>query len=258
MKKNNLKIWSVAYLMFFVLFTGTIFAQSVNLTGTFEGLRSQYDRSHKNFTQEFQYKFELTQEGDIVRGTSTIISDEGNYAEVGIRGVVKNNQFYFEEYNMQDQIKSENMVWCYKSGVLNISENKNEIILSGETPSYMVNYGFECTGGFTKLAAFKDSKNDEISLKSSLENNDFELNLFPNPTTEKINFSFTTEETKSISFEVFDLTGKSVFKSDKRKIYKGNFTEYIKIDEMGLSAGMYIFNLKLNDKTYSKEFVVSK
>jgi hypothetical protein len=258
MKQNNLKIWSIAYLVFFVLFTGTIFAQSaINISGTFEGLRSQFDRSHKNFTHEFQYKYELTQDGDIVRGVSTIISDEGNYAEVGIRGIVKNNKFYFEEYNIQDQIISENMVWCYKSGVLNISEKENEIILSGKTPSYMVSYGFACTGGFTKISQLKEESNSANSVRNASISESIELNIFPNPTVEKMNFSIDNESAEFVSFEIYNLTGKQVFKSTKRQIAKGNFSESININEMGLSKGMYLLNLHLDNESFNKEFIIS-
>lgn len=257
MEKNNLKIWSIAYLVFFMLFTGSIFSQSVNLTGTFEGLRSQFDQSHKNFTKEFQYKFELIQKGDIVKGISTIISEDGNYAEVGIRGIVRNNKFYFEEYRMLDQISAENMTWCYKSGVLNIAEKESEIILSGETPSYMVNYGYACTGGFTKLSAVKEST-DKVSLKNETMEEAFQMSLFPNPTTDYLNISFNALDAKNSSFEVFDLTGKRVYNSNKKQISKGNHTESINIEKLGLSAGMYIFNLKLDDKTYSQEFIISQ
>ena len=257
MKNNNLKFWSVAYLLFFVLFTGTLFAQStMNLTGTFEGLRSQFDKSHKSFSSEFQYKYELTQKGNIVEGISTIISAEGNYAEVGIRGVVIINKFYFEEYSMKDQITSENMVWCYKSGVLNITQKDGKLTLSGETPSYMVNYGYACTGGFTKLSAFVET-NEEVPFKNGIGSVGFEFNLFPNPTTDIINFSFNSSGNQKVTIEIFDLAGRSLIGNTTRSITKGNFSETINIEKLGFTAGLYIFKMTLGKQVYTKEFVVA-
>jgi len=257
MKNINLKYSAIAYLLFFALFTGTVFAQNAyNLSGTFEGLRSQYNKERTAFSQEFQYKYELLQKGNIVEGISTIISKEGDYAEVGIRGIVIKDKLYFEEFKMLDQIKPISMVWCYKSGVLNISQKDNEIILSGNTASYMVDYGYACSGGFTSVSAFKEST-ETISNKNSFNEANISFNLFPNPTTEYINFNFNNDKRQFATVEIFDLTGKSLIGKTTRQIEKGNFTEKINIAKQGLSNGLYIFKLTLGDKIFSKEFIVA-
>jgi len=256
MKNLDFKIGAFAYLLFFALFTGTMFAQSIsthniNITGTFEGLRSQFDKSHKKYSQVFQYKYDLVQTGNKVEGVSIIISEKGNYAEVGIRGVVIANKFYFEEYNMIDEIKPENNVWCYKSGVLNIEKNGNEIILSGETPSFMVNYGFACTGGFTKLSAIVEN-NDEVSFKNYDDSN-FLLQLYPNPTVDKISFSFSTEESTNITVEVFDISGRVILKPITRRIGEGQFSDFLNLEKY--PPGIYIFKIRIGKDVYSKEFI---
>ncbi len=255
MKNKNLKLGSIAYLLFFMFFTGTIFAQNAyNLTGTFEGLRSQFDKSHKRFTKEFQYSYELVQKGSKVEGISTIISEEGNYAEVGIRGVVIKDKFYFEEFSMLDQIKAKGMVWCYKSGVLHIEQKDNQIILSGETPSYMVNYGYACSGGYTKI--YSTTENTDVVSKKDLDVVDFQINLYPNPTTEYATLSFNIEDKSSVKIEILDLSGKIVFKNVKRNVEKGNFSENISLKDY--TPGLYIVKIKTNNKVFSKEVLKIK
>lgn len=253
MKNIDLKLGAFVYLMVFLLFTGTLFAQkAINISGTFEGLRSQLDNSQKKITKEFQYKFELTQTNDVVEGISTIISDEGNYAEVRIRGVVVGDKFYFEEYRIIDEIILENFTWCYKTGVLKIENKNNEITLSGMTPSYMVNYGLACSGGYTKISKFIE--NSDYSAKNdNVEQNNFEISLFPNPTIENINFSIDLEEETKVSIEILDISGKIVQKAITRKISKGKFTD--KINVSNFAPGIYIFKLTIENNIYSKEFI---
>lgn len=256
MKTTQLKFWSICYLLAFMLFTGTIFAQSAsNLTGVFEGTRMQYDSNKENIVKEFTYKFELVQTNNVVQGTSTIISEEGNYAEVGIRGIVIKDKFYFEEYKVLDQITAAGMQWCYKSGVLNIGESKGEITLSGATPSYMINYGIACTGGVSKLSAPKADEKEE-TLKS-IEQEDLELKLnlkvFPNPSTDNANLSFEIKEDASIKIEILNLSGQSVLNTSTDHMSKGTYHKNFDISEF--SNGMYIFNIQINDKTYTKEIV---
>lgn len=256
MKTSFLKFFAISYIVIFMFITGTVFAQSAtNITGVFEGARMQYNASHTAVVKEFTYKFELVQHKNVVQGTTTIISDAGNYAEVGIRGIVLKDKFYFEEYRMLDQIKAQGMQWCYKSGVLNISEMNGEIVLSGATPSYMVNYGIACTGGVTKVAAYKEN-NENINSKASTftaKELNLNLNIFPNPSTESANLSIELEEETKIEVKILDLSGKTVLTSQTKTAAKGKYQESFNISKF--SNGMYIFNININGKVYSKEIV---
>lgn len=254
MKTNILNLSAAAYLSFFVLFTGTLFAQSAsNLTGIFEGTRSQFDETHQKIAKEFSYKYELTQRENVVQGISTIIGEDGNYAEVGIRGIVIKNKFYFEEYKMLDQIKGENTQWCYKSGVLNISEKGNQVQLSGETPSYMVDYGFACSGGITKLSATKPEKEENSINKNEMNVSNLEIDFYPNPTTDFAKIKLYAEKDSKIKLEVFDLTGKAAIVAIEKNISKGEFRQSIDVSKF--VKGMYIFKVTLNNEVHTQEFL---
>ncbi|MGB0885306.1 MAG: T9SS type A sorting domain-containing protein [Chitinophagales bacterium] len=253
MKLKTIRIYSIIYLAVFMLFTGTLFAQNaLNISGEFEGTRAQFDYSGKRITKEFTYNYTLKQKGNVVEGISTIISEEGNYAEVGIRGVVIKDKFYFEEYKMLDQIKAPSMAWCYKSGVLNISTQENEIKLSGATPSYMVNYGYACTGGFTEMSAFYNQ--EPISKKSAIRaEENIELNLFPVPAKDYTSLRFNVKQNEKVSIEILDLSGKVVSPSETKEILNGKF--YERFDVSNFTPGLYIFNVKIGDKIFTKEFL---
>lgn len=250
---NKLKIYTFIYTLFLVAFVSSVFAQSAfDLSGVFEGKRSQYDADHTSFVREFTYKFELKQKGNIVTGISTIINDEGNYAEVGLRGIVIDDLFYFEEFEMLDQIKAANSNWCYKSGVLSISSEKNEIILSGETPSYMVDYGIACTGGFTMLSAREELLDEQLLIKkNSIENAEsiLKTNIYPNPSSDYIMINISFEENTTFHIEVYDLSGKVMYKTQS----KTNHSQ--KVDISQWTNGLYILKVSNNNNNYSEAFI---
>ncbi len=81
-----------------------------------------------------------------------------------------------------------------------------------------------------------------------------EINLFPNPASEKIAVSIENAKLKNYTYEISDITG--------RLIYKGSANtsgKTIDINISGLQNGTYILNMRdeANFK-YSKKFVVEK
>ena len=81
-----------------------------------------------------------------------------------------------------------------------------------------------------------------------------EINLFPNPASEKITVSIENAKLKNYTYEISDITG--------RMIYKGSANtsgKTIDINISGLQNGTYILNMRdeANFK-YSKKFVVEK
>lgn len=254
---KNIKLFTIGYVLFFVLFTSFVFAQNKHdLNGVFEGLRKQYDTQHQNFIQEFQYRYDLKQEGDQVSGISTIYNEEGDYADVKIRGIVIGDKFYFEEYEIVDEMKSPYSVWCYKTGELNISEENGQLVLSGETKSYMSNYGGACTGGYTHIAKFND--NPESSAvdkddKSSLESIDLAVELYPNPTPDYSQVTFDLKKKSKVTIEIFDLSGRLISTPLSGSLSKG--THQTSIDLSTESTGLYVVKVSVGDKFYSKELM---
>lgn len=254
MKTNKLKFAAVAYLLFFVFFTGTLFAQNImDLSGVFEGTRAQFDSEHQKIEKQFTYKYELKQRDNIVEGVSTIIGEDGNYAEVGIRGVIIKDKLFFEEFKMLDQIKADGVQWCYKFGVLDIVEKDNQIQLYGETPSYMVDYGFACTGGITKLSAIKTQKQENAVSKGIAAVSNLEFDVYPNPTSDVVKFKMYAEKNAKIKIEILDLSGKVQTGSFEKQISKGEYRDSIDVSEF--ANGLYIFKMTLNNEVFTKEIL---
>ncbi len=250
---KNIKLFTAAYLVFFVLFTSFVFAQSSNdLTGVFEGLRKQYDPHHRTFIQEFQYKYDLKQDGDQVYGVSTIFSESGDYADVKIRGMVVGDKFYFEEYQIIDEIKSPYSVWCYKTGELNITRENGMVMLSGETQSYMSNYGAPCTGGYTEILKMDDS-DAPIKDASKLQDAHMRVDLYPNPTEGEAQIYFELNKKNKVKVELFDLSGRLIATPLDGSLGKGIHQTMVNVEKE--STGLFIVKLTVGDQFYSKELI---
>ena len=69
----------------------------LDVSGKWSGKRNQYSWDKKSFIESFQYEFDLKQDGNIVTGTSTIISSNGEYADMKLEGVLVGNKLHFAE-----------------------------------------------------------------------------------------------------------------------------------------------------------------
>lgn len=255
---KRLQLFTFLYILFFVCFTSILYAQqSFNLNGTFEGNRFQFDVNKKEYIKEYHYQFDLIQEGNLVNGTSTIYSQNGDYAVVKIKGMVIGNQFYFEEYSISEQSIEQNMVWCYKSGVLTIKANDNTLTLEGKTESYTSSYGMPCTGGFTSIQKPLDKDNcpggNCIENAKSSSITDFSLALYPNPTPNQAMIQFSVNEKQAVSVAIFDMNGKEIQSVVDKSLTKGSYE--FAVDLSNEYDGMYIVRLSIGDDVYSKPII---
>ena len=91
----------------------------------------------------------------------------------------------------------------------------------------------------------------ETTVQGSLSTNDFskttEVNLYPNPTQEVLNFRSTTLDfSTTVGYEIYSLTGK--------RILKGTLNNQ-KIDVRTLNSGVYFVNLRVGNTNQTLKFI---
>lgn len=236
--------------------------KSLDLSGKYVGKRYQFNQDHKTIMQSFEYEFNLTQNGDIISGTSTIIKANGEYADIKLRGMVVGNKLYFEEYEIINQDKHPDMVWCFKSGALNIQKDGDQLKLTGVTDSYMAEYYIPCTGGTTDLSKVDNSNNfkkDDAAAPSSTLDASVNLGVFPNPFIDATKISYTISNNANVTLEVYDIQGKKVAVLENNAVKTaGTYNVDFSAKSNGLSAGVLIAKLTVNGQIYSSEMVQMK
>lgn len=224
---------------------------STDITGEWLGTRYQYDATKSKYIAEFEYKYNLVQDENQVKGTAFIKSKGGNFAEINIRGFVEGDKFYFEEYEITNATRSENMIWCIKKGVLNISIENGKVNLHGATPSFMEIYGYECSGGFTQLSKdniiITDEKIQEIANKDANLN----LTVYPNPYVETTTLSFDNPITQPVLIDVVDIQGKVIDVLENKVLDKGNY-QLNYTPKQNTNALYFYIRVKLGDKLYTR------
>ena len=267
MKKITLTL-AATLILFIAAHAGTVTdlspseIKSVDLSGKYVGKRHQFAPDHKTIMQSFEYEFELKQSGNIVTGVSTIIKANGDYADIKLRGMIVGDKFYFEEYEIQNQAKDPNFVWCYKSGSLGIKKDGDVLKLVGTTDSYMADYYLPCTGGMTDLSKVDNSNNfalTEGSAKTDLPGAAGSLSVSPNPFVDATKINYTIPTDSKVTLEVYDITGKkiSVLENNVAK-NAGNYSVDFSAKSVNLAAGILIAKLTVNGQVYSSEMIQMK
>jgi hypothetical protein len=130
--------------------------------------------------------------------------------------------------------------WLGKS----VLSNANTATLTGLTPS--TNYEFivypyqaSILWGPMKLGTFTTTAGTkEVSSNS-------DMNIYPNPFTNQVSMSFFAEEATTITWNVYDMTGKVVLNGTE-SVTAGYST--LDIDGANLPTGVYTLNAVMNDK----------
>ncbi len=78
--------------------------------------------------------------------------------------------------------------------------------------------------------------------------------LFPVPASSLLNLRFNNELQEKLQVEIYDLTGKVVYREE----LKNQNSESYKINISGLKSGAYVLKVKQNNLTYSKKFIKGK
>ena len=102
--------------------------------------------------------------------------------------------------------------------------------------------------------AIDSALNNFVSSTTELESN-FKLNIFPNPTKEKLTINYHLNKNEEITFEIVDLLGKKV-KSFMIFNSSGNNTIDLDISELPFSN--YVLQFHTSEVTESLKFTISK
>ena len=234
----------------------------LDLSGKWTGKRNQYSADKKTFVESFQYEFELKQEGDIITGTSTIISSNGEYADMQLEGVLIGNKLHFAEKAVKNAIRPDGKLWCFKSGELYFAKVGDNLKLVGATPSYMETYNYPCSGGVTDLVKVDNSANLAMltTMNSSVSDAEpaFNLNVFPNPFVDNANVSYNLPNDAKVKTEVYDINGKllNVLFDGNQKA--GDYNLSFSNRNYNTSNGIFIVKMTVNGDVSSRQLVQMK
>lgn len=225
--------------------------EKYNLNGSFEGEHIEFTSDVSNDSIVYLYKFDLEQDEDRIVGKSTIYTDQGYYAVVALRGVIVEDQFYFEEYETIDEINPTLNHWCYTSGHLEIIKEDESIRLEGYTKSHTKQYGAFCRAGYSNVSKPIDEESNEYQLAPENAEIVEGIYLNPNPTQTESSINFTLRKDALTIVEIRDLEGELILEAVNRRLLPGEHS--FLIDLAFEPEGMYIVELIVNRELYTRE-----
>ncbi len=138
----------------------------------------------------------------------------------------------------------------------------NKMILAeaeqtGETGSDSDGDGVPYIVGGTRPFVFANKGTLQIisTAISDIANNNFNINIYPNPTTDYVSISMNTENSSNINISIYDITGKEIIKSSEGNI---NGTKIINIPLNELSSGNYIIRISIDNEPIAIKKLVIK
>jgi len=119
------------------------------------------------------------------------------------------------------------------------------------------NYGtlFAATHGRGVFECSKYTSINEPNAQKNSSSNSINVNLYPNPLTDKATISFTLPKAGNVSINIYEISGKMI-KSINTKFSAGEQTYSVNFDNM--SNGTYFLQFIYNGKSTNKKFVVNK
>ncbi|MCC6371294.1 MAG: hypothetical protein IT236_09845, partial [Bacteroidia bacterium] len=174
----------------------------LNLNGEWLGEETEFYDDFKHEKGRFSIRFNLNQQGNCVTGTSYISFNNGaSYGLFKIRGLVRGNKFYFEEYEIIEQKFTEaNAAWCLRTGELDIVLSHNKINLEGANyKGYVAYFYYNCAVAVNMTVSKKiTAKEAEEIKKSNSLKDDYSMQMHPNPANMEVTVSFKIPEALNV------------------------------------------------------------
>ena len=120
--------------------------------------------------------------------------------------------------------------------------------LEGQACVSASNSPMACDSGRTILEA-----EERTTSTQEILNAEFDLSIYPNPTSERLNVSFRPDQGGELRYTIYSQDGKTL--STVRKNHPGGII-VDQIDTSVLPAGIYILDIQLEDASLRQRFVV--
>ncbi|MFK7981401.1 MAG: zinc-dependent metalloprotease family protein, partial [Saprospiraceae bacterium] len=124
----------------------------------------------------------------------------------------------------------------------------------GEVEDYTLNLQGEATLGERQATAVFNTGKPAIYTTQE-RNNQFELTLFPNPSSDYIHLEWADNQERFFDLSIYNSLGQL---QNHQQVATQKGANKVKIDLTQLSEGLYLLHLRNKDKLITKEFVVIK
>jgi hypothetical protein len=100
----------------------------------------------------------------------------------------------------------------------------------------------------------------QIGIKETkAQTKSLEANIYPNPSSDEVYFSFKLHEKESVNIKVIDVDGKLISNLVQNKTYAaGMYIERFSPSHFGLSTGAYYFILTTDNSQITKKFIIKR
>lgn len=97
---------------------------------------------------------------------------------------------------------------------------------------------------------------DEFSIITNINNNSntIAMNIFPNPTSDELNISYSLNQSQNVLIELLNVLGEKVILLNQKQ-YAGERTFNLHLSELSLNSGVYFVRLSVEGNSYIQKIV---
>lgn len=97
---------------------------------------------------------------------------------------------------------------------------------------------------------------DEFSITTSINNNSntITMNIFPNPTTDELNITYSLNQSQNVLIELLNVLGEKIVLLNQKQ-FAGERSFNLHLSEFSLNAGVYFVRLSVEGNTYVRKIV---
>ena len=252
-------------------------AVDLNVTGAYtSGTRSlsvSVDASLVDYIEPGTYTVGVMIIEDSVRGTTCVTGGQNNYCQSNAYNGAAGHPFaglgnpitnYVHKRVMRDILPGTwgagNVIPANYALNTSYSNTFNATLPTAWDENQIYVIAFVAYFGGSNIANYRILNAERVKMNNlvtgieAIEKDEASLKVFPNPTANLTNLSFNLSESKQVSIEVFDITGKRLIQEEMGQMVQGN--QFIELDVANLPEGFYFLNLRLNDEVITKKISI--
>jgi hypothetical protein len=162
---------------------------------------------------------------------------------------------YHNKYMIVDPECSDPMVLTGSHNWSSSADTKNDentLIIHNDTAANIYYQSFKADFA-TFGGALPDLGGCNTAVQQTINNNTV-VNVLPNPSTGTFNIDYTLTQPSTISWVLYDMTGREVLRQAERNMKAGSHTQQLTID----NAGMYILKVNVDGTSQTQKLLIAK
>jgi len=113
---------------------------------------------------------------------------------------------------------------------------------------------YDCQTATSTVDIGADEYNGGMTTNINTNQNSITMNIFPNPTSDELNISYSLNQSQNVLIELLNVLGEKVILLNQKQ-FAGDRTFNLHLSELSLNSGVYFVRLSVEGNSYIQKIV---